>query len=97
MADNNKKDDDFRFEIVKSMGVLSVNAKGWSKEINLVSWNGRDAKYDIREWNPEHSKMGRGITMTEEEISNLSQILSESETSGSNLYDLQENVIELSA
>ena len=69
MADNNKKDDDFRFEIVKSMGVLSVNAKGWSKEINLVSWNGRDAKYDIREWNPEHSKMGRGITMTEEEIS----------------------------
>lgn len=97
MADNNKKDDDFRFEIVKSMGVLSVNAKGWSKEINLVSWNGRDAKYDIREWNPEHSKMGRGITMTEEEISNLSQILSESETSGSNLYDLQENVTELSA
>ena len=97
MADNNKKDDDFRFEIVKSMGVLSVNAKGWNKEINLVSWNGRDAKYDIREWNPEHSKMGRGITMTEEEISNLSQILSESETSGSNLYDLQENVTELSA
>ena len=97
MADNNKKDDDFRFEIVKSMGVLSGNAKGWSKEINLVSWNGRDAKYDIREWNPEHSKMGRGITMTEEEISNLSQILSESETSGSNLYDLQENVTELSA
>ena len=100
MADNNgKKDADFRFEIIKSIGVLSTNAKGWSKELNLVSWNGRDAKYDIREWSPDHLKMGKGITMTDAEFIKLSEILSsaESETSGSNLYDFQENVAELSA
>ena len=50
------------FEIVEELGVLSTSAKGWTKELNLVSWNGRPPKYDIREWSPDHEKMGKGLT-----------------------------------
>lgn len=63
------------YEIVKHIGVLSTSAKGWTKELNLVSWNGRDAKYDIREWSPEHDKMGKGVTLSEEEVNTLKSIL----------------------
>ena len=56
------------YEIVKEIGVLSENARGWRKELNLISWNGRDAKYDIRDWAPEHEKMGKGITLSNEEF-----------------------------
>ncbi len=66
---------EFKFEVVEQIGVLSVNAKGWKKEFNLVSWNERDPKYDIREWDPEHKKMSKGITMTEEEAKMLYEIL----------------------
>lgn len=59
---------DFKFEIVKNIAVLSENAKGWTKEFNLVSWNERLAKYDIREWSPDHKMMGKGVTLTEEEV-----------------------------
>jgi len=47
--------------------VLSESSKGWTKELNLVSWNDREPKYDLREWAPEHEKMGKGITLTREE------------------------------
>lgn len=66
-----------KFEIVESLGVLSESAKGWTKEINLVSWNNYPAKYDIREWDPEHTKMGKGVTFTVEEIKKLRDILNE--------------------
>ena len=56
---------DFRYDIVEEIGVLSENAKGWRKELNLISWNGATPKYDIREWAPEHEKMGKGVTLTE--------------------------------
>lgn len=59
---------DFKFEIVKNIAVLSENPKGWTKELNLVSWNERPAKYDIREWSPDHTQMGKGITLTESEL-----------------------------
>lgn len=59
---------DFKFEIIKNIAVLYENAKGWTKEFNLVSWNDRPAKYDIREWSPDHKAMGKGITLTEEEV-----------------------------
>lgn len=65
------------YEITKHIGVLSENAKGWTKELNLVSWNNRDPKYDIRDWNLEHEKMSKGITLTEEEIKNLKELLNE--------------------
>ena len=66
---------EFKFEVVEQIGVLSENAKGWRKEFNLVSWNERDPKYDIREWDPDHKKMSKGITMTEEEAKILYEIL----------------------
>ena len=62
---------DFRYDIVEKIGVLSENAKGWRKELNLISWNGAAPKYDIREWAPEHEKMGKGVTLTKEELEAL--------------------------
>ena len=59
---------EFTYEIVESVAVLSENPKGWTKELNLISWNGRDPKYDIREWAPDHEKMGKGVTLSKEEM-----------------------------
>ena len=66
---------DFKFEIVKHVGVISESTKGWTKELNLVSWNGGNPKYDIRDWAPEHEKMGKGVTLTEEEARSLIELL----------------------
>jgi hypothetical protein len=68
---------ELKYEIVEELGVLSENAKGWQKEVNLVSWNDREAKYDIREWDPEHERMTKGITLTKEEMKMLKVILEE--------------------
>lgn len=73
MADNKE----FDFTIVDELGVLSTSPKGWTKELNLISWNGREPKYDIRDWAPEHAKMGKGITLSEEEIEALKKLLVE--------------------
>ena len=59
------------FEITKELGVISENAKGWTRELNLVSWNAREPKYDIRARNADHTRMSKGISMTEEEIQKL--------------------------
>ena len=66
---------ELKFEITEELGVLSTNAKGWTKELNMVSWNEREPKYDLREWNPDHTRMGKGITLTEEEIESLRAVL----------------------
>ena len=66
---------EFTYEIVKEIGVLSESARGWKKELNLISWNGRDPKFDLREWGPEHEKMGKGITLTQEDVNALKEIL----------------------
>jgi len=68
---------EIKYEIIKHIGVLSENAKGWRKELNLISWNDRAPKYDIREWSPEHDKMGKGVTLSQEEIAELKQLLAE--------------------
>lgn len=67
---------DLVFEIEKTIAVLSTSAKGWQKELNLVSWNNRPAKYDLHEWSPDHSKMGKGVTLSEEELQALKDALS---------------------
>ena len=59
---------ELKYDITKGCGVLSTSARGWTKELNLVSWNDRAPKYDIREWSPEHDKMSKGITLSEEEM-----------------------------
>lgn len=66
---------DIKFDIVEGIGVLSENAKGWRKEFNKISWNGAAPKYDIRDWAPEHEKMGKGVTLTEEEAAKLKELL----------------------
>lgn len=63
------------YKIIEEVGVLSENAKGWRKELNLVSWNGGNPKYDLRDWSPAHEKMGKGITMTKDEAAALREIL----------------------
>ena len=66
---------DFKYEIVEELGVISESSKGWTKELNLISWNGAQPKYDIRDWAPEHQKMGKGITLTKEEALKLAELL----------------------
>lgn len=63
------------YEIVESIAVLSESSKGWTKELNLISWNDRDPKYDIREWSPDHEKMGKGVTLSNEEVAILKKAL----------------------
>ena len=66
---------DIKYEIIEELGVLSVSAKGWQKELNLISWNGAEPKYDLRDWAPNHEKMGKGVTLNEEEVKTLYKIL----------------------
>lgn len=68
---------DIKYEIIEKIGVISENAKGWTKELNLISWNGANPKYDIRDWAPEYEKMGKGVTLTEEEAKELKELLEE--------------------
>jgi hypothetical protein len=70
---------DIKFEIIQKIGVLSTSASGWAKELNLVSWNERDPKYDIREWSPDGEKMGKGVTLTREELLALKELLNNME------------------
>ncbi len=67
--------DEIKFDIVKHFGVISSEKSGWKKELNLVSWNGRTPKIDIRDWAPGHEKMGKGVTLTEEEAAQLAELL----------------------
>ena len=57
---------EIKYEIVKKIGVLSKSDSGWAKELNLISWNERDPKYDIRDWSPDREKMGKGVTLSKE-------------------------------
>lgn len=66
---------EFSYEIVEEIAVLSDNARGWRKEFNLVSWNGRPPKFDLRDWSANHEKMGKGITLTNEEFEVLANAI----------------------
>jgi len=66
---------DIKYEIKESYGELSTSPKGWTKELNLISWNGAAAKFDIREWDPDHEKMGKGVTLTPDEAEALYELL----------------------
>jgi hypothetical protein len=68
---------EFTFEVTKTLGQLSTSRSGWNREVNMVSWNGAKAKLDIRDWAPDHSKMGKGISLTGEETAILKEILEE--------------------
>ena len=67
---------EFKYEIINSIGVISEN-NSWKKELNRISWNGNEPKYDIRDWSDNHDKMGKGITLTEDELRKLKEIIDE--------------------
>lgn len=67
--------EDFKYEIVQNLGVLSEGKGGWKTELNLVSWNGNPAKYDLRAWAPDHQKMGKGLTFTKDDLISLRDLL----------------------
>lgn len=75
------------FEVKERLGVLSHSTKGWTKQLNLVSWNGRDAKYDIRDWDEKLEKMGRGVSLSEDELLKLRECLND--------IDLSEEALQL--
>ncbi|MGB4660005.1 MAG: PC4/YdbC family ssDNA-binding protein [Mobilitalea sp.] len=67
--------EEIRYEVVEELGNVSENSKGWKKELNLVSWNGAAPKYDLRDWAPNREKMGKGITLTADEVQELYKLL----------------------
>ena len=73
MAEDKK--DGITYDIVKQFGVISEGRGGWCKELNLVSWSGREAKFDVRDWSPDHKKMSKGITLTNEEAKALAGLI----------------------
>ena len=68
---------EIKFEITDKLGVIGEGSKGWKKELNLISWNDRKAKADIRDWDETHEKMGKGVTLSKEELIKLKEILND--------------------
>jgi hypothetical protein len=66
---------EIKYEIVKKIGVLSTSGSGWTKELNLISWNDREPKYDLRDWSADHEKMSKGVTLSREELQALEDLL----------------------
>ena len=66
---------EFKYEITQELGILSESKSGWTRELNLISWNGAEPKFDIRDWAPGHEKMGKGISLSADEIEKLKSIL----------------------
>ena len=69
------RNQELKFEIINQIGTISTSTSGWNVELNRVSWNGNEPKYDLRSWSPDHTKMGRGSTLSEEELIALSALL----------------------
>ena len=70
---------EFKYEITEKIGILSENPNGWSRQFNMISWNDREPKFDIRDWAPGNEKMSKGISLTREEIKTLKELLNEME------------------
>ena len=70
-----RKNDNVTCDIVESLGVLHTSGTGWTKELNRVSWNGGDIRFDLREWDPNHDKCSKGATFTEEEAKQIIELL----------------------
>ncbi|MGL4254045.1 MAG: YdbC family protein [Fusobacteriaceae bacterium] len=68
---------EIKFDILEKLGVIGESSKGWTREVNIVSWNNRKGKIDIRDWDENHEKMGKGITLSKEELKALKEILEE--------------------
>ena len=82
MTSNNDFNREISFDIVESLGVITTYSTGWSKELNLVSWNEGPAKLDIRDWDPTHERMSRGLTLSAEEVKRLTEMLTAEDVAG---------------
>lgn len=72
---NNREEEPFRFSIDEQIGVVATYSNGWSKEVNVVNWNERGPKIDIRDWDPGHVRMRKGVTLRREEAVEVVKIL----------------------
>ncbi len=70
---------EIKYEIRQEFGIVSDNTTGWIKELNLISWNGREPVYDIRTWKEDHERMGKGVTLTPSELKTLRDLLNSME------------------
>ena len=66
-----ERNNSITYEIVEYIGAISSWESGWTRELNLISWNGAKPKYDIREWDEKHDRMSKGITLHPWEMRNL--------------------------
>ncbi len=69
-----------KYEIIKHVGVLGESSNGWKKEVNIISWNERNPKLDIRDWDENHEKMSKGITLFGDEVEKLKELLEDVDT-----------------
>lgn len=67
--------EEFQFELLGNIGAISENSRGWSRELNIIRWNGKAPKYDLRDWSPDRMRMSKGISMTTEELIQLRDLL----------------------
>ncbi|GEB78253.1 YdbC family protein [Sporolactobacillus inulinus] len=73
------------YERIRQIGTISESSRGWTKQLNLISWNGRSPKFDLRDWAPDNTKMGKGMTLTLDELKALKDLLNQ-------MHELNETV-----
>ena len=72
---NNNQNREVEFKLIEQLGIIDRHKTGWNREVNIVAWNGKQPKFDIRDWDPDHERMSRGITLHEREAIKLTEIL----------------------
>ena len=75
MTERENNREEITFEIKEHIAVINTSETGWTREVNLVSWNGTNPKVDVREWDPDHKRMSRGITLTEAEAEKFARAI----------------------
>ena len=70
---------EIKYDIIQKIAVLSQRPRGWERQLNLISWNDGEPKYDIRDWSPDGSRMGKGISLSAEEMGILKGLLADME------------------
>ena len=68
---------EMKYEIITRIGIVATQTGGWNLELNRISWNGGEPKYDLRSWSADHQKMGKGVTLTEDNLRALSKVIAE--------------------
>ena len=75
MEERKKTSPEIKYEIINELGSIPADKGSMRLELNRISWNGNEPKYDLRRWNPNRDKMGKGVTMSEKELIALYELL----------------------